>query len=256
MANIMANWTGYIPEQGYTLYKTAGVWDDWTYGALGSYAFTIEMGDEFQPPASEIINQSKLVLSSELFLIKTTDDLHLKEPVVNITNDPLSQVAPNTPTVVRAQVEAPNGLEEEGTVTLVYSRSGGTSWSEMPMTAGDNATTYTANIPGLRAGACAIYYVKVTDNNGITRTGPFSAPYVVFEVQARNGILEQVGDVGLIAILAGVAVAGVLYYLRVWRPGHLRGHGAFHDEAPYAEDAAGRPRLQEFLARVRSSRGR
>jgi hypothetical protein len=223
MANLMANWTGYFPQQMYTLIKQSGLWDDWSYGARGTYTFTIGMGNNFHVATTEILNQSKLILSSELFLLKTADDLHLKEPVVNLTNAPLAVVEPNTDATITARVEAPNGLAEAGTVSLVYSRNGGIGWTQIPMTAADNASTFTAAIPGLRPGSAALYFVKVTDDHGITRTGPFSAPYVAFEVRARDGILEQVGQFGLVAILAGAGAAGVLYCLRVWGPAHRMG---------------------------------
>jgi hypothetical protein len=254
MAGVVENLSGYGMEAPGAGYKVAGEWGDWTYGALGTYAFTMEIGGEFQPPATDIINQSKLILTSELFMAETADDLHLKEPVVNLTNDPLAEVTPNSQIAVTATVEAPNGLDEDGKVTLVYSRNGGAAWTEVAMAAGENSSTFTGTLSGLRAGASAIYYVKVTDNQGITRTGPFSAPYTVFEVRARNGILEQVGDVGLVAILLGAAAAGVLYYLRVLRPALVR-RGAYAKGAG-ADYEGTSTRRSKRVARVRTPRGR
>jgi murein tripeptide amidase MpaA len=53
----------YLPEQGYSLYPTSGASDDYSYSRHivdGSktrvYAWTIEWGDEFQPPWSEMQN--------------------------------------------------------------------------------------------------------------------------------------------------------------------------------------------------------
>ena len=255
MADLMANWTGYTPEQGYSLYKTAGVWDDWAYGVAGAYSFTIEMGSEFQPPEPEILNQSKLVLSSELFLAKTADDLHLREPTVTLSNAPSAEVAPNTPAAVTAKVEAPNGADA-GVVSLVYSRNGGATWMEEPMTPGADAGEFTGSIAGLRAGGSAIYYVKVTDNDGITRTGPFSAPYQSFEVHARNGIIEQVGGTALLAVFGGIGAAGVLFSIRVWRPGHPGGSLAAEEAAPAKRFSRMRARVGQATARVRIVRGR
>lgn len=220
MAEKMAGWTGYTPEQGYDLYKTSGVWDDWSYGVAGAYSFTIEMGTAFQPPASEIINQSKLVLSSEAFLAETADDLHMEAPTVTVQAEPRSEVDANAPLRVTARVDAVNGVDAGGSVALVYSKNGGASWSEAQMHAtGDNGSSFAGTLPGLAPGTQAMYYVRATDNKGITRTGPFSAPYSVNFVTARNGFFEQVGSIALLAVLGGAGAAGVLVYLRFFRGG-------------------------------------
>lgn len=200
MADVMANQTGYTPEQGYTLYKTAGVWDDWSYGVTGAFAFTIEMGTQFQPPVEEILNQSLVVLQPEMYLAEVADDLHLHAPVVEVRAEPSAEVEANAPTRVTAKVDAFNGLDG-GKVSLVYSADGGASWSERPMAALTDGTTYAGELPALRAGASALYFVRATDNDGITRSGPKSAPYQAFEVHSKNGLLDQLGTLGLLAVL-------------------------------------------------------
>ncbi len=219
MAEKMAGWTGYTPLQGYDLYKTSGVWDDWSYAETGAYSFTIEMGRAFQPPASAIINQSELLLTSLMYLGETADDLHMEAPTVTVESEPRAQVEPNAPTPVTARVDAPKAVDA-GSVTLVYSRNGGGSWSEAPMReSGDGGTTFVGSLPGLSPGMQAIYYVRVVDNDGITPTGPFSAPYSVHFATADNGFFLQVGSVGLLAILGGAGAVGVLVYLRYFRGG-------------------------------------
>ncbi len=216
MADVMANQTGYTPEQGDTLYKTAGVWDDWTYGVTGAFSFTIEMGTAFQPPAEEILNQSRLVLQPELYLAEVADDLHLHAPVVEVHAEPSTAVDVNAPTHISAKVDAFNGLDS-GKVALVYSTDGGASWSERPMSPGADGSTYTGDLPGLRAGASALYFVRATDNDGIARSGPKSAPYQAFEVHAKDGFLDQIGLLGLIAVLGGAGLAGAVLYLKFGR---------------------------------------
>jgi carboxypeptidase T len=216
MAAIMGNQTGYTAEQGYSLYKTAGVWDDWSYGVTHAYSFTIEMGQAFQPPVEEIINQSKLVFGPELFLATAADDLHLHAPTVEVFNPASAEVDPNSPTTVTARVDAIDGLDGGG-VSLVYSRDGGKTWEQVPMAQQGSDTTFKGSLPGLRPGASLIYYVSATDSNGITRSGPMPAPYQALEVHARNGILDQIGMFGLIAILGGAGLAGALLYVKFLR---------------------------------------
>ncbi len=220
MADVMANQTGYTPEQGYTLYKTAGVWDDWSYGVTGAYSFTIEMGNAFQPPKEEIINQSKLIFQPELYLSTVADDLHLRAPTVMVSAEPSAEVAPMTSVPVMAHVDAVDGLEDGG-VSLVYSTDGGLNWGATPMNAQGTDGTYVGKLPGtLRPGGSMIYYVSATDVNGIMRSGPMPAPFQTYEVHARNGFLDQVGTFGLFAIFGGIALAGALLYVKF-----LRGRG-------------------------------
>jgi hypothetical protein len=220
MADVMANMTGYTPEQGYTLYKTAGVWDDWSYGTTGAYSFTIEMGQAFQPDKSEIINQSKLVLGPELYLAKVADDLHLRAPEVMVSAPASQEVPPMSSVQVTAHVDAMDGVADDG-VELVYSTDGGANWASSPMVAQGTDGNYVGKLPGtLRPGHSMIYYVRATDTNGITRSGPMPAPYQTYEVHAANGFLDQLGSFGLVAVLGGAALAGALLYVKF-----LRGRG-------------------------------
>jgi hypothetical protein len=51
----LAFYNGYVSCQATDcLYATSGASDDWTYGELGVPAFTLEIGDDFMPPYSEI----------------------------------------------------------------------------------------------------------------------------------------------------------------------------------------------------------
>ncbi|NPD44154.1 MULTISPECIES: M14 family zinc carboxypeptidase [unclassified Lentimicrobium] len=57
MAETIPNIVGsghYIPEQSNELYPAAGITDDWAYGKHGIFCFTVELGQEFIPPASQV----------------------------------------------------------------------------------------------------------------------------------------------------------------------------------------------------------
>ena len=44
----------YFPEQSNDLYPASGVTDDWAYGEHGIFCFTVELAQEFIPPASQV----------------------------------------------------------------------------------------------------------------------------------------------------------------------------------------------------------
>ena len=44
----------YFPEQSNDLYPASGVTDDWAYGQHGIFCFTVELGQEFIPSASQV----------------------------------------------------------------------------------------------------------------------------------------------------------------------------------------------------------
>ena len=57
MANSIPKITGsghYTPEQSNDLYPASGVTDDWAYGNHGIFCFTVELAQEFIPPASQV----------------------------------------------------------------------------------------------------------------------------------------------------------------------------------------------------------
>ena len=127
---------------------------------------------------------------------------------------------------------------------------------EAPMSPGAAADEFTGSIPGLRAGQSAIYYVKATDNDGITRTGPFSAPYQTFEIHARNGIVDQVGGTAMLAIFGGIGAAGALFYFGIWRPSHMGTDLAREPPAAPLRFSRVRAGVARAASRVRAVRGR
>lgn len=44
----------YTPSPSFGLYPVSGSFDDWSYGTRGTFSYTIEMADQFIPPASQV----------------------------------------------------------------------------------------------------------------------------------------------------------------------------------------------------------
>ena len=50
----MASTMGYTPQESWQLYPCMGTTDDYSYGKLGTFSFTIELATEFIPPAGQV----------------------------------------------------------------------------------------------------------------------------------------------------------------------------------------------------------
>lgn len=80
MAETMARWNHYKPEQSSDLYITSGDTTDWAYGTLGMFAFTFEltpkgmMGGGFYPGANVIDSTFNANLNPALYLIDLADN--------------------------------------------------------------------------------------------------------------------------------------------------------------------------------------
>lgn len=82
MANKMASWNGYTPEQSSDLYIASGDTTDWAYGTLGIFAFTFELSPKdmwdggFYPGASVLDKVFQDNLKPALYLIELADNPH------------------------------------------------------------------------------------------------------------------------------------------------------------------------------------
>lgn len=82
MAQTMARWNRYKPEQASDLYIASGDTTDWAYGTLGIFAFTFELspssmnGGGFYPGAAIIEPVFRANLRPALYLIDIADDPH------------------------------------------------------------------------------------------------------------------------------------------------------------------------------------
>ncbi len=76
----MAEFNGYTVQNCTELYPAAGISDDWLYGDLKTIAFTIEIGREFIPPASEIAGINAVIVPSALRLIERTAAIAVTAP--------------------------------------------------------------------------------------------------------------------------------------------------------------------------------
>ncbi len=69
MAETMAGWNGYTPQQSCDLYYTHGSSDDWLYGNTSTLAITVELDTAFHPDPSHIPVSCALNRESTLYLI-------------------------------------------------------------------------------------------------------------------------------------------------------------------------------------------
>jgi hypothetical protein len=76
MGAIMQASTGYTAEQSSDLYITDGDWNDWMYGQLHRYPFTIELdgyGYGFYPPDEYIPQETQRNHQAALFVARIAD---------------------------------------------------------------------------------------------------------------------------------------------------------------------------------------
>jgi hypothetical protein len=69
LANEMSQFNKYTSKNSAELYPAMGDSDDWLYGANKTLAFTVELGREFIPPATEIAEQNRRNVPAVLHLI-------------------------------------------------------------------------------------------------------------------------------------------------------------------------------------------
>lgn len=81
MAQTMAGWNGYTPQQASDLYIASGDTTDWSYGTLGIFSFTFELsprdmwgGGGFYPGAGAIASTFQANLRPVMYLIDLADD--------------------------------------------------------------------------------------------------------------------------------------------------------------------------------------
>ncbi|MBI4248827.1 MAG: zinc carboxypeptidase [Elusimicrobia bacterium] len=81
LAETMAQWNGYTPEQSSDLYIASGDTTDWAYGEKGIFAFTFELspkdmwgGGGFYPGAEAVAKTFQANLKPALYLIEVADN--------------------------------------------------------------------------------------------------------------------------------------------------------------------------------------
>jgi carboxypeptidase T len=86
MANTMATWNHFTPEQASSLYIASGDTTDWAYGTLGIFAFTFELSPKmdsgmlfdprrgFYPGGGIIDSVFQANLKPALYLMDLADD--------------------------------------------------------------------------------------------------------------------------------------------------------------------------------------
>lgn len=84
MAETMAKWNGYTPEQASELYIASGDTTDWSYGTLGIFSFTFELspadggfgGGGFYPGSAAIDKTFQANIKPALYLMDLADNPH------------------------------------------------------------------------------------------------------------------------------------------------------------------------------------
>ena len=80
MAETMAKWNGYVPQQSSDLYIASGDTTDWSYGELGIISFTFELDPKsmwkggFYPGQSKIPVVFKKNIKPAMYLIDHADN--------------------------------------------------------------------------------------------------------------------------------------------------------------------------------------
>lgn len=80
----------YTPQVTWELYPCSGTTDDYAYGEFGTFAYTIEMGVEFIPPANTVYQITEDNLDAALIMLNRTNQSILTGHVTNAsTGDPV-----------------------------------------------------------------------------------------------------------------------------------------------------------------------
>lgn len=88
MAQTMASWTGYKPQQSSDLYIASGEMTDWAWGQRGIFSFTFELtpkswsGGGFYPGAGAIAGTFQSNIKPALYLIDLADDPYRAAPTL------------------------------------------------------------------------------------------------------------------------------------------------------------------------------
>ncbi len=80
----------YTPQVAWELYPCSGVTDDYAYGQHGIFSYTIELGTEFIPPASEVYQITQDNLEAAMILLNRVNYSTLTGHITNAsTGDPV-----------------------------------------------------------------------------------------------------------------------------------------------------------------------
>ncbi len=207
ISDTIASMNGYTSEQGYELYKTCGDSDDWLYGAMGVFAFTIEIGQEYAPPESEIYRHAFLNLGPELYLIDIADNPREDSPVIDYKHS--KDVAePVEEYVVKAIVSSTVGLNPNE-VRVYYRLDGTSAWHYVRMKETPDGK-FEGRIPPQPGGKKVEYYISAKDVLGHVSTSPRYAPECVHEYAVDEDVGSSAGDIFLLIVMI------FIFYGSVW----------------------------------------
>ncbi len=177
-----------------TIYPAAGVAGDWGYDGAGAIGFGFELRDTgqfgFILPPEQIIPNGEEFVPAMLFLA----DYISRALFIDIVGDPPTNIPPNTPVPIQANVVALNGnTVDVDSVTLWWRQglSGGYTAETMIALGGD---IYEADLPATPCAEIVQFYVEASTIDGDTATLPDDAPSTVFEALAAESEITFADD--------------------------------------------------------------
>ncbi|MDX2131110.1 MAG: M14 family zinc carboxypeptidase [Planctomycetota bacterium] len=151
-----------------TIYPASGVAPDWSFGARGLLAYTIEVRDQgtygFVMPVSEIIPNAEENFEAAIRLAEST---LLPLYVVPVGEYP-SVLTTSAPELVRLAVRA---AKENPATPLLWTRVNGGAWTSQPM-GSEVGSTFTGALPALGCGNVVEYYFEAPTTTGTSVTYP------------------------------------------------------------------------------------
>lgn len=99
----------YTPQVAYELYSCSGTTDDYAYGQHGTFAYTIELGVEFIPPASQVYQITEDNLDAAMIMLNRTNQSMLTGHVTNASS--------GDPVVAEVFIE---GIDDNGSLRMPY----------------------------------------------------------------------------------------------------------------------------------------
>jgi hypothetical protein len=212
----MVEYTNYTLTQAADLYPASGDSDDFLYGELGIYAFTIELGTEYAPPAEYFFEDFFIPQSNMLlFLSEAADNPHLDSPVIryNHTKDLCNAFEAYS---IELDVQSEVGIADGG-MQVHYSTDGERFESVTMEKVGD--ISYRVNIPKQKGGTVVQYYIEATDLHGHSSLAKKYAPLEYHEYQVDVDIGLSAFDTALmyfmIFLIFGIIWGGFYKSIRI-----------------------------------------
>jgi hypothetical protein len=192
--------------------------NDWMYGKHNILAYTIEIGTQFIPPASEIPDICRLHLGANLYIVEVAENPWQRK--VKIGHEPLKDTTNTEGYSIKAVIDNDLAPELMNNGIKVYYSTNGASYKSIVMEPGEEWNEYEAKIPGQNEGDRISYYISVLDVDEHITQLPKYAPHDKFTFtvlssrgEASASILwtHVIFIVGAIIFVLGAAFYGLMY---------------------------------------------